>query len=103
VAVSGFEALVVANASAAMPMFASAGNLAGEELPVWGVDSDALEAIIQFFTLENAHWHFLAIAVLDAATRLDVPALANAAEAFVRARSHQTPSLLPLRRAFSSE
>jgi hypothetical protein len=62
-----------------------AGNLAGEELPVWGVDSDALEAIIQFFYSGECSLAFPgAIAVLDAATRLDVPALANAAEAFVR-------------------
>ncbi|KAF8073156.1 SPL3 [Scenedesmus sp. PABB004] len=62
------------------------GNLAGEELPVWGVDSDALEAIIRFFyTAECTLSHPGAVAVLDAANRLDVPALAEAAGRYVRA------------------
>lgn len=65
------------------------GNLHGEELPVWGVDSDALEAIIQFFYSGECVLRFPgAVAVLDAATRLDVPVLAAAADSFVREVLH---------------
>jgi hypothetical protein len=64
-------------------------NLHGEDLPVWGVDSDALESIISFFySAECTLSHPGAVAVLDAATRLDVPALAAAAEQFIRETMH---------------
>lgn len=61
------------------------GNLQGEELPVWGVDSDSLEAIIRFFYSGECLLRFpAAIGVLDAAIRLDVPVLAAAADKFTR-------------------
>jgi hypothetical protein len=67
------------------------GNLHGEELPVWGVDSDALESIISFFYSAECTLSYPgAVAVLDAATRLDVPALAAAAEEFIRETTHPT-------------
>ncbi len=56
-----------------------------EDLPVTGVDSDALEAVVRFFyegrlvlTLANA------VAVMDAAQRLQVDAVAEAAHGYVR-------------------
>lgn len=61
------------------------GNLANEELPVWGVDSDALQAIIEFFYSGQCNLTFpSAVAVMDAANRLDVPSLSSAANSFVR-------------------
>mgnify|MGYP001811258261 CR=1 FL=1 len=67
------------------------GNLHGEELPVWGVDSDALESIIYFFYSAECTLSYPgAVAELDAATRLDVPALAAAAEQFIRETMHPT-------------
>lgn len=65
------------------------GNLHGEELPVWGVDSDALEAIIRFFYTGECLLKFPeAVGVLDAAIRLDVPVLAAAADKFTRGCMH---------------
>lgn len=53
---------------------------------MWGVDSDALEATINFFYCGDCPLAFPgAISVLDAANRLDVPVLAAAADAYVRA------------------
>jgi hypothetical protein len=71
-----------------------AGNLANEELPVWGVDSDALQSIIEFFYSGQCDLTFpTAVAVMDAANRLDVPSLSAAANTYVReALSVQTVS-----------
>lgn len=57
----------------------------GEELPVWGVDSDALEHLIQFFySGECRIISSSAVPVYDAAQRLEVPNLAAACEGFIR-------------------
>lgn len=63
----------------------SVGSRAGEDLPVTGVDSDALELIVRFFyegclllTPRNA------VPVLDAAQRLQVASVADAARRYVR-------------------
>lgn len=65
------------------------GNLHGEELPVWGVDSDSLEAIIRFFYSGECLLRYPdAIGVLDAAIRLDVPVLAAAADSYIRGCMH---------------
>jgi hypothetical protein len=75
----------VAHASPPLAAPTNTGNLQHEELPVWGVDSDALQAIIEFFYSGRCELSFpAAIAIMDAATRLDVPALATAADAYVR-------------------
>lgn len=73
-----------------------AGNLANEELPVWGVDSDALQSIIEFFYSGQCNLTFPnAVAVMDAANRLDVPSLSGAANTYVReALSVQTASTI---------
>jgi hypothetical protein len=61
------------------------GPRPGEELPVTGVDSSALEDVIRFFyegrlTLTPAN----AAPVLDAAARLRVASVADAARAYLR-------------------
>jgi hypothetical protein len=72
------------------------GNLANEELPVWGVDSDALQSIIEFFYSGECRLTFpKAVAVMDAANRLDVPSLSGAANTYVReALAPQTASTI---------
>lgn len=63
----------------------SSGLCNGEDLPVTGVNSDALEAVVRFFyegrvllTLGNA------VAVMDAAQRLQVRSVAEAARGYVQ-------------------
>jgi hypothetical protein len=52
---------------------------------VWGVDSGALESIIEFFYSGQCSLTFpAAVAVVDAANRLDVPSLSAAANSYVR-------------------
>lgn len=52
---------------------------------MWGVDSDALQAIIEFFYSGECSLTFPnAVAVMDAANRLDVPSLSAAANTYVR-------------------
>lgn len=52
---------------------------------MWGVDSDALESIIEFFYSGICTLTFPgAVAVMDAANRLDVPSLSAAANTYVR-------------------
>lgn len=92
--------VVLCAGSARFAGMLESGSLApGEELPVWGVDSDALESIVQFFysgecllTLDNG------VAIMDAAVRLDVPVLAAAAERYVRtaAAAHASAALTVL-------
>lgn len=53
---------------------------------MWGVDSDALQSIIEFFYSGQCLLTFPgAIGIMDAATRLDVPTLSAAAGSYVRA------------------
>ena len=61
-----------------------AGILAEPELPVWGVDSDALETVLRcFYTGECRLTDQNIIPVMDAARRLDVTSLAQYCEGFV--------------------
>lgn len=60
------------------------GTLTGEELPVWGVDSDALHAVLRFFYTGEATLTFATAAPLcDAAQRLEVTSLAQHCQAFL--------------------
>jgi hypothetical protein len=62
-----------------------AGIIQGEqELPVWGVDSDALESVVScFYTGECNITVGNAVPVMDAAQRLEVSSLASFCEKFV--------------------
>lgn len=63
---------------------------------MWGVDSGALESIISFFYSGQCSLTFpSAVAVMDAANRLDVPSLSAAANSYVReALTVQTASTI---------
>lgn len=63
---------------------------------MWGVDSGALESIIAFFYSGQCSLTFpSAVAVMDAANRLDVPSLSAAANSYVReALTVQTASTI---------
>lgn len=60
------------------------GSLQGGELPVWGVDSDALETVLHFFYSGTCSLSYSAVVhILDAAQRLGVDNLAEACETFI--------------------
>lgn len=66
-----------------------AGEFAHQELPVQGVDSEALETVIRFFyTGECPITVASAVPILDAAIKLEVPGLVGACENFVNQLLH---------------
>lgn len=70
-------------------LYSHVGEFTGSELPVQGVDANALETIIAFFySGECPITVATAIPLLDAAIKLDVPGLTAACEQFINQLLH---------------
>ncbi|GAX84352.1 hypothetical protein CEUSTIGMA_g11774.t1 [Chlamydomonas eustigma] len=81
--------LVLASCSKKFAGALESGDFAGQELPVQGVDSEALETVIRFFyTGECPITVSTAVPLLDAAIKLEVAGLSSACEQFVNQLLH---------------
>ena len=78
----------------------SAGDFAGQDLPVQGVDADALELVLRFFYTGDCPISITtAVPLYDTSTKLEVLGLASACEQFITQLMHPLTSSIFLEQA----